>query len=382
MAKRVVLITGVTGVVGSTIAPLLLQEPETELRLIMRATSEQHLQERLHELFEFWKPEIDIKRNASRAKAVKGDVSAPYLGLNKHEYQSLSNEVTHIIHCAANVKMNMSVEEANKISIDSAKEIVALVEACQKNGQFLKLEYVSTLGIAGKMIGLIPETPLLDDREFHNTYESSKAKAETFILDKINDGLPATVHRPSMIIGNSHTGKTINFQIFYHLCEFISGVHTHGILPNFGAAQLDIIPADFVAKAIIASSQNRHYSGNIFNLCSGPKHSIKLAKLEDAVRQQFTKQGIKLPRPIHISPRLFTFFLSILSLFANRRNSRALKALSLLLGYLSEAKHQSFSNNQAIALLADAEVEFPATNIYLAVALNYYLEHKKSQARE
>ena len=37
---KIVLITGETGVIGSTLVPLLLQERDTAVRLIIRASSE------------------------------------------------------------------------------------------------------------------------------------------------------------------------------------------------------------------------------------------------------------------------------------------------------------------------------------------------------
>ena len=52
-------------------------------------------------------------------------------------------------------------------------------------------------------------------------------------------GLPATIHRPSMVVGDSQTGKVIHFQVFYHLCEFLSGRRTLGIVPDTGDAALD-----------------------------------------------------------------------------------------------------------------------------------------------
>ena len=40
-----------------------------------------------------------------------------------------------------------------------------------------------------------------------------------------------TLHRPSMVVGHAETGKVIHFQVFYHLCEFLSGRHTRGLIP-------------------------------------------------------------------------------------------------------------------------------------------------------
>ena len=54
-------------------------------------------------------------------------------------------------------------------------------------------------------------------RTFHNTYEQAKAEAEEYLYPFMADErLPITIHRPSMVVGDSMTGKAISFQVFYH----------------------------------------------------------------------------------------------------------------------------------------------------------------------
>jgi thioester reductase-like protein len=374
MPRKVVFITGATGVVGSALVPLFLQSAETEVRLLIRANSPQHLQERMSELIQFWAPELQLDElQLSRIKPLRGDVSEPQLGLGDNEYQELTRELTHIVHSAANVKMNMSVQEAHKSSVVSAEEIVKLAEKCQLNGQLCKLEYVSTLGVAGRMLGLVPESPLDTPRDFHNTYESSKSEAEALILDKITNGLPVTIHRPSMVVGDSKTGKIIHFQIFYHLCTFLSGKPTQGFLPGLKGSCLDMIPVDYVAQAIVFSSDQQQTIGKVLHLCSGPDHSIKLDSLKEAVARHFARHG-RAGRTTSVPPAIFRLLLLVIGLFSNAKGKRALKSLGLLLGYLDESKVQFFDNAETTALLADGGLELPAADTYLDNVLTYYLD--------
>ena len=46
---NVYFLTGASGAVGSAIVPLLLSEPTTRIRILIRATTEQHLRERFDE---------------------------------------------------------------------------------------------------------------------------------------------------------------------------------------------------------------------------------------------------------------------------------------------------------------------------------------------
>ncbi len=151
--------------------------------------------------------------------------------------------------------MNLELEVARQHALGSAKNIVELALACEASGSLQKIEYVSTVGVAGRMPGILPESWITQPREFHNTYEQAKAEAEDYLREQIEQhNLPVTVHRPSMVVGDSKTGKIIHFQVFYYLCEFIAGRRTLGILPYFGDAVVDTVPVDYVAQVIKWSS--------------------------------------------------------------------------------------------------------------------------------
>lgn len=375
MTVKTVLITGASGAVGSAVVPLFLNEPETQLRLLIRADSASHLQERLGALMDYWQPELEDADAISRVQAFRGDVSEPQLGLQAYEYQQLTEELTHIIHCAANVKMNMSYEQAQKISVDSARYIVGLAEDCVASGQFAKLDFVSTLGVAGKMRGLIPERPLIEAREYHNTYESSKAEAETFVLEKMNAGLPVSIHRPSMVVGDSVTGKTIHFQIFYYLAEFITGRFSFGILPNAGDVKLDIIPSDYVAKALYWSSGDSESTGSLFHLCSGPDHSIRIMDLVVNVRAILASSyDEKLPALIVAPASLFNILLPVLKLVTTKKVRARLSNLPLFLDYLND--QQLFDNTETTQVLSAAGISIPDVNQYLEKVIGYYRQQK------
>ena len=122
--------------------------------------------------------------------------------------------------------------------------------------------------------GALPERWITESREYHNTYEQAKAEAEVLVARGVAEGLPITVHRPSMVVGDSRTGDVMRFQIFYHLVEFLSGRRTFGFFPAFGATRLDIVPVDYVANAVVWSSGRQDTVGRILHLCAGPEESL------------------------------------------------------------------------------------------------------------
>ncbi|MDV7391197.1 hypothetical protein RZS08_07585, partial [Arthrospira platensis SPKY1] len=86
-------------------------------------------------------------------------------------------------------------------------------------------------------------------------------------------------HRPSMVVGAAATGRIIHFQIFYHLCEFLSGRRTFGLFPRLGTARLDTIPVDGVARAIGWAGGRPEWAGRVLHPCAGPEQATRLKRL-------------------------------------------------------------------------------------------------------
>ena len=369
---KTVLVTGSTGVVGSSLVPLLLEERETEVRLVIRAQSDDHLRERLGQLIDYW--EIDkLDPSLRKMRAFRGDVCRPGLGLAEREYDRLAGEVTHIVHAAGNVKLNQTLDQARRSAVGSLEEITRFARACQLLGRFQKLDYVSTVGVAGRMQGLIPERRLTEQRNFHNNYEQAKAESEDYLWAEMDCGLPATIHRPSMVVGDSRTGRILAFQVFYHLCDFLSGRRTHGIIPHLGNAKLDVIPVDYVARAIQVAVDSDEAVGRTFQLCSGPNRAIRLSSLLDQVRGIFDAYVMKSPPLRTLRPSLVRTILPVISLLARRKKWRALRGLPALLSYLRTCQSQSFETTDTVDFLSYHGLTQPPTGQALVgTVLDYY----------
>lgn len=367
-------VTGATGAIGSALIPLLLADPETRVQLLLRAKSPRELVERREELCRFWEIAADDAPARERIRAWRGDVTLPRFGLEDAAYGALAAECTHIVHSAGNVRMNLPIEQARRSSVGSAANILELANAC---GKLQKIEFVSTVGVGGRTRGAVPEEWLSGPREFHNTYEQAKAEAEERLRPAVEGGLPLTVHRPSMVVGNATDGRIIHFQIFYHLCEFLAGGRTFGLTPDFGRARLDIVPADYVAEIIAWSSRSNVSSGRILHGCSGPEFALPLAPLQEEVRRSFAAGGRRPPTLIHLPTGLFKAILSAASVFMPGDVRRAVKTLPVFLDYL--ATEQTFANHRTQALLAPAGLPLPPPASYLDKVLAYYL--KRGRAR-
>ena len=364
-------ITGSTGVVGSAIVAQLSAHGDTEFQLLIRAKDQQDLARRRAAMLRFWDIPAESEL-ANRITALQGDVTLPQFGCAAETYQRLVSGTTHIVHSAAIVKMNLPLDEARHSAVSSVRSILKLAAECREHGTLQKVDIVSTVGVSGLTPGLMPELPMLSVEKFHNSYEASKSEAERVVLGHQGD-LPVTLHRPSMVVGHAETGKVIHFQVFYHLCEFLSGRHTRGLIPATGEVCLDTIPVDYVAKAIAYSARHPDETkGQIFHLCSGPKDSIPVSELVTLIRESFGEKLRRQPRAI--PPSLFRYALPAMTWFAGEREKKALRNLPIFLDYL--AFPQQFSNERSNKFFNSVDISLPKPANYLPTVLKYYFAAK------
>jgi thioester reductase-like protein len=365
-------ITGATGVVGSEIAARLLGDGGSRLLLLIRATDDAHGAARLAELGAYWGVPPEILRD--RVEVVRGDTALPGFGLAEPGLRKIAQTVTHIVHCAALVRMNLPLGEARRSAVQGAENVIELAHACHRSGQLRKVEFLSTVGIAGRRSGVLPERWITEPRTFHNTYEQAKAEAERVAAQACDAGLPLTVFRPSMVVGDSVTGRIIRFQVFYHLLEFLSGRRTSGLYPFLGNARLDLVPVDYISRVVVWSSQTPATVGRILHLCAGPQEAIPLADLRDRVRTKLRALGLTLPPGVPLPTPLFRAALPILRAILPGPQQRALAALPVFLDYLED--RQEFGNVETTDLLAKEGISRPALPEFLDSIVDYYLARR------
>lgn len=358
------LITGATGAIGSAIIPLIV-EKKAQAYLLIRGRDREEVQYKFSLLKNFW----DIPNIEEWVKPIQGDVERSGLGLSKEDEKFLTQDITHIIHCAGKVKMNLSIEEARHSAIDSTKNILDFIHKCPN---FTKLEFVSTVGVAGRTISRLEERYYSEARSYHNTYEQSKAEAEAFLEPFIQD-IPTTLHRPSMVVGDSRTGKIIHFQIFYYLCEFLSGKKTFGVMPDLEGATLDIVPCDYVAKSIVESAFNPNFAGKVMHLSSG-HDALPLTQLKKQVRSAFQKRGITIPNEINLPLSLIKGGLFLAAPFLSAQTKKTISTLPIFLDYLGS--RQIFENTLTVERLKGKGVVLPAANDYMQHLFDYYFSKK------
>jgi thioester reductase-like protein len=367
---RELLLTGSTGVLGCELVTVLLGDPDTRLWLLLRAESAAALDQRVREVVAYAE-RAGVDDVAGRVRVVRGDLRAPDLGLSPSDYAEVAAAITHVVHSAADVRFDRSLDDARRTAVHGLAQLIALLRACDRP---VKLDCVSTVGVAGARSGLITEEPQpLGEHGFRNSYEQAKAEAELMLLDEMSRGIAATIHRPAMIVGHSSTGRIRTPQGFYFLVDYFLGLKADHVVPDCGHILLDTIPVDYVANAVDHATRCPALTGAILHLCTGPS-AWSLADVTARARVLMRDRGRELPTVTALPLDRFMRHLAERSAAGSRFHA----ALAQFESYFSH--YIAFDNRRAMQLLEPAGIVVPTVESYLDLVLTTYWAERRAAA--
>src|SRR5688572_8351024 len=143
-------LTGGTGVVGSRVLEHLLDATDNRVFMLVRADSDEAAAQRVKDLLQRTLG-VSNSRYLERIVVVRGDASQPRLGIAEPQYQQLMADCRRIIHSAGLVRMNLPLKQARASAVGAAEQIVSLARALHDSGRLEKVEFVSTVGVGGRM---------------------------------------------------------------------------------------------------------------------------------------------------------------------------------------------------------------------------------------
>ncbi|HZZ86543.1 MAG TPA: SDR family oxidoreductase [Anaeromyxobacteraceae bacterium] len=200
-----------------------------------------------------------------RPELLEGDVSRMHLGLSGPEFKRLAAEVTGIWHLAAVKDVAAGRDRLRRVNVEGTRNVLDLARSAPGLRRF---HHFSSAWVSGDRQGVILEDELERGQRFHDAYEESKYRAEVLVKKAIADGLPATVYRPAIVVGDSRTGEIDRFEGPYTLAILLlaSPLTLPLPLPDDGVAPLNLVPVDFAVDAAVAISRHPAAVGRTVHL--------------------------------------------------------------------------------------------------------------------
>ena len=307
-ARRTVLLTGASGVVGSA------------------------LLERLREM--------DVVCLVHRSPVagpnvttVRGDVARPMFGLGGQAYAELAARVDAVIHCAAVTDFNRVDGSLEATNIAGTEHVAAFAAAANA-----VLYHVSTAFVHATVDGDRGRTAI--------GYASSKSAAEDVVR---SSGVPHVILRPSIVIGDSVTGEIAAFQGLY---KVVAGILAGAapMIPFDPGWPIDFVPADVVADVIACAVEKRVSTGE-FWISAGEK-ALRLDEGVAVVMEFARGLGVSVDAPRFVPPEMFDRLIGPVFLDALPRRIRwnVLRMLEFFTTYLQSGETKPSSLDQIVAL--------------------------------
>lgn len=235
-SKPPVFLTGGTGFLGSHLAAAFLRAGR-QVILLARSGNGKSADRRVSCLLDW----LEIGQSLrGRLRVVTGDVLLSGLGLDRQLAKDLKLKGCDFIHCASDTsfseKKRSEVEAVNVGGL-----LNALNFAASSGAGFLHL--VSTAYVAGRRAGRCPEGPA-GTLSFTNVYEETKCRGEWLAQEICRQaGMGLAVYRPSIVYGDSRTGRSLSFNALYHpvrTVDFLRKVYEKDILKKGGTKAASI----------------------------------------------------------------------------------------------------------------------------------------------
>ena len=285
------LMTGFPGFLASALLPRLLSRRlGSSAVCLVQARHLATARDRIHEL------EREHPHLRDRVDLVVGDITAADLGLDTAARATVG-DVTEVWHLAAVYDLAVPPAIARTVNVDGTAHILGF---CTTLPRLARLQYVSTCYVSGRYAGEFGEDVLAEGQRFRNHYESTKYDAEQLVRDAMAGGLPATIYRPGIVVGDSTTGETQKFDGPYFIAQFLRRQPGPvAIVPRVGdpdVVRVCLVPRDFVVDAMDVLSVLDVSAGRTYALTD--PHPPTARQVVDAFAARLGKRVVWVPLPL------------------------------------------------------------------------------------
>lgn len=227
------LVTGATGFIGRFLIPELLKRGG-DIHVLVRPGEDSVL--RFNRCVRTW----DAR---DRVRPVRGDLSAPGVGVDADWIAAHRGSIDHVFHLAA----GYDVTGDTGTDGGGTRRVAELAAALEAG----RLHHVSTARVAGNRDGLFTEDMTDVGQLLPTPYQRSMLRAEAAVREQTL--VPWRIYRPSIVIGHSRTGEIDRIDGPYYFFRLLRmAAQLPRILPVVSPqlGKTNMVPVDFVARAL------------------------------------------------------------------------------------------------------------------------------------
>lgn len=259
MSGDLVLVTGGTGVVGTSLIEELQSDGE-QVACLVHSTP--------------------LEDDSNTIECLQGNLTKPDLGLDHGAWEELARRVRAVVHCAAVVEFNADRKIVHGLNVRGTDHILDF--AAQADAPII---YCSSAFIA--------RAEMLEGEEAGIAgglaeYLHSKKLAEELVR---NSGVPYSIIRPPLLFSDTRTGRITREQAFHKVLRGIS-TGTLPFLPWAPEAHVDYIPQDQFAKAIASLLRYGKADGGEYWATAGP-NAITTGDLVQTCVDTMARHGVE-----------------------------------------------------------------------------------------
>jgi nucleoside-diphosphate-sugar epimerase len=277
-----ILVTGATGFVGRAVVARLLAEGRS-VAVLARPRDGVDTRARV-------RAALGDAAGAASIDVVEGDLAAIDDTLAPADVGRLRAVVETVIHCAGDT--SFTPERLAPYRVGHVDGPGALLRALA-GGRLARWAHLSTAFVCGERTGVVHESEGRVGQRFHNVYERVKLDGETVIRVAADQAsVDVRVLRPSIVVGPvssaSSTAGGNPSSLFFGFIRLLATLARWpggaGVRLRIEAARraaFNIVPLDYVTRAVIALAEHPEAAGGTFHLVvrDPPSQAAMLAML-------------------------------------------------------------------------------------------------------
>ena len=347
--------TGIPGFLGSELLPRVLSTTSDEVAVCLVQDKFLDDARRRVDTLQSEYPHLE-----NRIELVIGDITQPNLGLDKPK--KLQKSIREIFHLAAVYDLSVDRSLAMRVNVDGTRHMLDFAADCVSLERF---QYVSTCYVSGRYAGIFREQDLVKGQKFNNYYEETKYLAELEVQKRMIAGLPVTIYRPAIVVGNSRTGATQKYDGPYYVMRWLLRQPFVAVLPVVGdptTVRVNLVPSDFVVDAMVELSSQQKSLGKVYQLADPNPLTV-----DELIRELGRATGrvvIRVPAPWEAAKMAIDHLPGVY---------RLMQIPSKAIDYFVHPTHYTCENT--LEDLAGTDVELPSFLGYLDRLVQFVKKH-------